>query len=112
MDSIPEFPEMKSRFFPEMESRFAEDFHLTEHAPERVDHAARAEQMLDYSHGRAEDIATAQVHATLALVEQQRTANLIAYMEAQARILETHPDHVSLDGLTRVSDAAWVGLGL
>jgi aminoglycoside phosphotransferase len=46
----------------------------------RIDHAAQAKQFLpaqgDAMH--AGRIAVAQVHATLALVEQQRIANLIA----------------------------------
>ena len=59
---------------------------------ERIDHAAEARTVLklasrDVSENtalqtgeyKADMIATAQVHATLALVEQQRIANLIAY---------------------------------
>lgn len=43
---------------------------------ERIDHAAEAIAMLE---NYAPDYTVAQVHATLALVEQQRVANLIAY---------------------------------
>jgi hypothetical protein len=42
---------------------------------ERIDHAAEARELLE---NYAPDYMVAQVHATLALVEQQRIANLIA----------------------------------
>jgi hypothetical protein len=58
-------------------------------AQERINHAAEAQQLLDAkAHGgtQAEKVLllqgamqAAQVHATLALVEQQRIANLLAY---------------------------------
>lgn len=41
-----------------------------------VDHAAEARELLE---NYAPDYTVAQVHATLALVEQQRLANLIAW---------------------------------
>lgn len=43
---------------------------------ERIDHATEAKELLEA--GRDFDIRKAQVHATLALAEQQRLANLIA----------------------------------
>ncbi len=53
---------------------------------EKIDHAAEARASLDFmfmggatSGERAVQVAKAQVHATLALMEQQRIANLIAY---------------------------------
>ena len=48
---------------------------------ERIDHAAKAQGLLNLlpaSFHEDEVIALAQVHATFALVEQQRIANLIA----------------------------------
>lgn len=46
---------------------------------ERIDHAAKAERLVRLTDGYLERNALqAQVHATLALVEQQRIANLIA----------------------------------
>lgn len=47
----------------------------------RIDHAAEADICINSAHKNGEDyflIQQAQVHATLALVEQQRIANLIA----------------------------------
>ena len=55
---------------------------------ERVDHVANAAKMLAVSiqakTGQEETacLAEAQVHATLAVVEQLRVANLIAYLNA------------------------------
>jgi len=54
----------------------------------------------------------AHTHATLALVEQQRTANLITYLQIQMQIQREHPEKVHLDGINRIADAAWEGLGL
>lgn len=54
---------------------------------ERIDHAAEARGEMRYSHDCLADgredraglaLSEAQIHATLALVEQQRIANLIA----------------------------------
>jgi hypothetical protein len=49
-----------------------------------VDHKAEADQFLELSSKCTGDptvwLLSAQVHATLALVEQQRIANLIAYL--------------------------------
>lgn len=44
---------------------------------ERIDHAAEAQRIIDNPPG-GEAVQRAQVHATLALVEQMRIANLIA----------------------------------
>lgn len=72
--------------------------------PERIDHAAEAVQHIEWAHEQQEldgdmgnvprdNALLAQVHATLALVEQQRIANLIATGEHTAlfgngRVLE------------------------
>lgn len=55
---------------------------------ERIDHAAEARTIIANTQphqmghtGNADWIALAQVHATLALIEQQRIANLIAWMD-------------------------------
>lgn len=52
---------------------------------ERIDHAAQARRVFDnMPHevllGNTDALAWAQVHATLCLAEQQRIANLIAYV--------------------------------
>jgi len=54
---------------------------------ERIDHAAKAREWNDAASGPVPSVndasalaAIAQVHATLALVEQQRAGNLIAYV--------------------------------
>lgn len=57
---------------------------------ERIDHTAQAVRVLDnFPHDDIADnqtaLAWAQVHATLALVEQQRIANLLALYGAQRR---------------------------
>lgn len=80
----------------------------------RVDHAAEARHIITVADNEHDGygIGEAQVHATLALAGEQHTANLIAYMAAQARLLESHPDLVDIAGLRRVTDAAWEGLGL
>lgn len=51
--------------------------------PTMIDHAARARELLVEANSvggaaNARQVAEAHVHATLALVEEQRTANLIA----------------------------------
>lgn len=48
---------------------------------DRIDHAAEAQRIIDNPPG-GEAVRRAQVHATLALVEQQRIANLIALSES------------------------------
>ena len=49
---------------------------------ERADHAAEAVRIMGEDGWATTGIAAAHVHATLALVEQQRIANLIAYHAA------------------------------
>lgn len=77
---------------------------------ERIDHAAQAARVLgNFPHDDIADNATAlawaQVHATLALVEQQRIANLISLHTADSVIVEA--------GEWRdVEDAIREGLGL
>lgn len=46
---------------------------------EKIDHAARARELLEHPNLGAE----AMAHATLALVEQQRVANLIALASSE-----------------------------
>lgn len=55
---------------------------------ERIDHAAKARYWLPQNGDgiTPNHVAVAQVHATLALVEQQRIANLIALAEPQSGI--------------------------
>ena len=48
---------------------------------ERINHVAEATRLLE---NYAPDYTAAQVHATLALVEEQHIANLIAYMDGWA----------------------------
>lgn len=53
---------------------------------ERIDHAEKAREWIGHRNvpsygGSQHQVAVAQVHATLALVEQQRIANLIALSE-------------------------------
>ncbi|GAA4774441.1 hypothetical protein [Microbacterium gilvum] len=64
---------------------------------ERIDHAAEAERILiviDGVHGADlsldEMIASAQVHATLALAQEQRAANFIAYCTAADALSQGH----------------------
>lgn len=61
---------------------------------DRIDHAAAAQKLLDRvstsrltSPEAAVLVAGAQAHSTLALVEQQRTANLIALSTNAARMV-------------------------
>ncbi|MCT7018424.1 hypothetical protein, partial [Salmonella enterica] len=77
----------------------------------RIDHASEALKALGHITGV--DEATnqitlaleAQVHATLALVEQQRLANLIAFHDVATR--QADAGHIlSSDGLARVERAA------
>lgn len=66
---------------------------FAEHPPRRIDHVAEAEGLAQYAletHAGA-DVATALAtralaHATLALVEQTRAANLIALAELANRV--------------------------
>jgi len=57
----------------------------------RIDHAAEAQKSLDAAWDSPKSthfLAEAQVSATLALVEQQRIANLVSLMQMQAEIDE------------------------
>ena len=56
---------------------------------ERIDHAAEAIALLE---NYAPDYTVAQVHATLALVEQQRIANLLTYIALPMEIHGTESD--------------------
>lgn len=84
---------------------------------ERIDHAAEARRVLDnIPHesllGNSTALAWGQVHATLALVEQQRIANLItiAGWVADSRAEGVGYD---LDNLrTGVAGEVWERLGL
>lgn len=91
---------------------------------ERIDHVAEAMQHISWAHEQQEregdmgnvprdDALLAQVHATLALVEQQRIANLIALARPHklrngAEVSHTVHDHVT--GLLRPDVAEAVGL--
>lgn len=62
---------------------------------DRIDHAAEARKILDGPARRWPDsadsqveIASAQVHATLALVEQQRIANVLAAAHLKGDVFE------------------------
>ena len=79
----------------------------------RIDHAGEARRFLasagepgaDMSaHTATSRAARAQAHATLALVEQQRIANLIALMESNHA--STNDAHAALDTLSPYIAAA------
>lgn len=86
----------------------------------RIDHAALASQTIknmreeEKSGGQSEVLAMAQVHATLALVEQQRTANLIAVMESaqNAEISGLHQPEVTQWLSDRITPVIKETLGL
>lgn len=68
---------------------------------ERIDHADKTREWVGSKGASRAGIsdgltialaAIAQVHATLALVEQQRIANLLAYMALSDRVLERESD--------------------
>lgn len=81
---------------------------------ERIDHVAEAINYLDATpietHAEADrKVVTAQVHATLALVEQQRIANLLTI----ANWVSNSDLGVKLDDLRiGVAGEVWEGLGL
>lgn len=86
----------------------------------RVDHAAEAREFLVRAAKQGADSlgddlrVEALVHATLALVEQQRIANLIAFVEAANRS-NTNGNPTDADGVARLESAARQvreGLGL
>lgn len=80
---------------------------------ERIDHVGEANAILQAAdvyvsvehvqqtgEKKSDQLANALVHATLALVEEQRTANRIAYaslLEAQYAEAEKHPDGFQWD---------------
>jgi hypothetical protein len=97
---------------------------------ERIDHAAESARILseceDVSGGMPWELldetehkvltaalADAQVHATLALVERQDTANRIAYLQIViASINAGTALEIDQDGITKLAAAAYEGLDL
>lgn len=83
---------------------------------ERIDHAAAAARLVAESvvpSTDAELIGVAQVHSTLALVEQQRIANLIAYVQLlEAQYAEAARHQVEFDWSTRADSVARHGIAL
>lgn len=91
----------------------------------RVDHAAIARDQVILASGevsanwppatgeyKADLIALAQVHATLALVEQQRIANIVALTELSRKTTKGEVGY-ELDELgLGVAGYVWAGLGL
>lgn len=66
---------------------------MTEH----IDHAAEARRIMSKPwsvESKAAAFAEAEVHATLALVEQQRIANLIAYCAAADTLCDGHKEWI------------------
>ena len=79
---------------------------------ERVDHAAEAVRIMGED-GWTTGIAAAHVHATLALVEQQRIANLIAYVHVlEIQFAEGVKNPSEFDWQTRADSQARHGLAL
>lgn len=87
---------------------------------DRIDHAALAAQMardaLSTSRSGAQVIAgmlaaTAQAHATLALVEQQRVANLIALAGSRNPILREQVAEDAAEALATFHEHADLALG-
>lgn len=85
--------------------------------PNRIDHAAEARGWLDYSANNNPDVdhraihaaLLAQAEATLALVEQQRIANLIALAKLAGRDEDVHEEvaaaaYGALNALIRYQD--------
>lgn len=76
----------------------------------RIDHAGKARQILaEIPDGATEAgamawCAEAQVHATLALVEQQRIANLIALANSNHPSMEAQVAEDAVDALTHWND--------
>ena len=93
---------------------------------ERTDHAAEARNLIEVERTpqsmgwetadaqHLANLAEAQVHATLALVEQQRAANLIAVMSSGARGvaegLHAHTDYLELHQKINPEVRALLGL--
>lgn len=62
-------------------------------ASERIDHAAEAWSLLERARVNSREdvtVAAAQVHATLAVAEQLRAANVIAYVAAASSMSDGH----------------------
>lgn len=88
---------------------------------ERIDHAAEARKTLDHTLSYCEtddntealvNVSAAQVHATLALVEQQRIANLLI-LSGWMQDASKEDIGYDLDNLrTGVAGEVWEGLGL
>lgn len=74
---------------------------------ERIDHAAEARQIIETFHAPspegAQMITEAQVHATLALVEQQRITNLLSVYSAT----RLNPDGTRVATRPDLADAAF-----
>lgn len=75
----------------------------------RIDHAALAETRLfqAINEGQKELVPVAQVHATLALVEQQRIANLIALAHADTHEAAYIPALQALTDLHQPEGKGW-----
>lgn len=98
---------------------------MTGAADYRVDHASIARERIEIAsqdvsdnwrsstgEHKADMIALAQVHATLALVEQQRIANLIALTDLSRKTTKEDVGY-ELDELgLGVGGYVWTGLGL
>ena len=82
--------------------------------PEPIDHAAEALRRVLLPLDNAALLASAQVHATLALVEQQRIANLIALGKTEERYWVEPDDETGETGYyaTRVRDDVRKGVDL
>jgi hypothetical protein len=80
---------------------------------ERIDHAAKAERLIRLTDGYLERNALqAQVHATLALVEQQRIANLLAFAQVDHDAGDGGRLYTGLEGAMRCRKEASEALGL
>lgn len=86
---------------------------------ERIDHAKEAREWNNAASGPALSMeqtsafaAIAQVHATLALVEQQRTANLIAFHDLSTRQDQSVLDETAHDRIQRAGAEIREALGL
>ena len=80
---------------------------------ERIDHAAEALALINHPYPAPPTyLAEAQIHATLALVEQQRIANLITVagwvMDSSAEDVGFDLDKLRLG----IAGEVWEGLGL
>lgn len=80
---------------------------------EKIDHAALARKIVS-THVDRVTLMEAQVHATLALVEQQRIANLIALLNGgvNSEAVVNAPGDFSTNGWYGLYDEVRKGLGL